>query len=135
MYVQMPSEKASHEPASRGREIAGNTGQIEGRPLPLTAAGEWDWRLRKGSLYTHPMSKRLQVLLPDTEMQEIRRIARRDKIPVGEWVRRALRAARSREPVHAPDVKLKAIRDAAKLAFPSGDIETMLAEIEQGYQS
>jgi hypothetical protein len=74
-------------------------------------------------------------VLPDTEMSEIRRIAKRERIAVGEWVRRALRSARSREPVNPPEVKLKAIREAAKLSFPSGDIEQMLAEIEQGYHS
>lgn len=81
------------------------------------------------------MSKRLQVLLPDAEMNEIRRSAKRDQIPVGEWVRRALRAARAREPIHSPEAKLKAIREAAKLSFPTADIEQMLAEIERGYHA
>jgi hypothetical protein len=82
------------------------------------------------------MSKRLQVLLPDTEMNEIRRIAKREQIAVGEWVRRALRAARMREPVNSPEVKLAAIRRAASLSYGTAvDIEQMLREIEQGYSS
>jgi hypothetical protein len=78
------------------------------------------------------MSKRLQVLLPDTEMDEIRRLARRERVPVGEWVRRALRTARSGQPVNAPEVKLKAVRKAAQYSFPTADIEQMLEEIERG---
>jgi hypothetical protein len=79
------------------------------------------------------MSTRLQVLLPEAEMKEIRRLAQRERIPVGEWVRRALRAARMREPVSDPQVKLKAIREAVQHSFPTADIDQMLAEIEQGY--
>jgi hypothetical protein len=39
------------------------------------------------------MSKRLQVLLHDSEMSDIQRLAKRDRLTVGEWVRRALRNA------------------------------------------
>jgi hypothetical protein len=80
------------------------------------------------------MSKRLQVLLPDPDMAEIRRLARREKVPVGEWVRRALRDARLRQPVHAAEFKLKAIREAVGHSFPTADIDQMLEEIERGYQ-
>ena len=90
---------------------------------------------RRGVLYTHSMSKRLQVLLPDAEMAEIRRLARGDKVAVGEWVRRALREARMKRPVHEPQTKLKAVRKAAEYSFPTAEIAQMLAEIEQGYQA
>jgi hypothetical protein len=80
------------------------------------------------------MSKRLHVLLPDKEMDEIRRFAHRERLPVGEWVRRVLREARSERPVHEPTRKLGAIRKAAAHSFPTGGIEQMLAEIERGYQ-
>ena len=79
------------------------------------------------------MSKRLQVLLPDQEMVAIRRIARRERSPVAEWVRRVLREARSERPVHEPEQKLGAIRKAADHSFPTGSIEEMLAEIERCY--
>ena len=79
------------------------------------------------------MSKRLQVLLPDPEMDEIRRFARRQRIPVGEWVRRALRDARARQPVSGPEVKLRALRKAVEHSFPTADIGQMLAEIERGH--
>ena len=81
------------------------------------------------------MSKRLQVLLPDQEMTDIQRLARRERLTVGEWVRRALRGARAQKPVNDSEVKLKAVRRAAELSFPSADIEQMLSEIERGYQA
>lgn len=80
------------------------------------------------------MSKRLQVLLPDQEMTEIQRFARREKLTVGEWVRRMLRDARMRQPVNEPEAKLKAVRKAAQHSFPTADIEQMVSEIEQGYR-
>jgi hypothetical protein len=67
------------------------------------------------------MSKRLQVLLPDSEMAEIQALARRDQVTVGELVRRALRA----------QFKLKAIRKAAEYSFPTTDIDQMLKEIRK----
>ena len=81
------------------------------------------------------MSKRLQVLLPDQEMADIKRLARRERLTVGEWVRRALREAREQEPSADPETKLSAIRRAAECSFPTADIEQMLSEIERGYQA
>ena len=81
------------------------------------------------------MSKRLQVLLPDDEMSDIQSLARRERLTVGEWVRRTLREARALKPVNDSEAKLEAIRRAAKYSFPSSDIEQMLSEIEQGYRS
>jgi hypothetical protein len=80
------------------------------------------------------VSKRLQVLLPDQEMTEIQRFARRERVTVGEWVRRVLREARTRQPVNDPEAKLKAVRKAARYSFPTADIEEMIGEIEQGYR-
>ena len=80
------------------------------------------------------MSKRLQVLLPDSEMSDIQRLAKREHLTVGEWVRRALRDARASRPEIDPETKLKAVRRAAKYSFPTADIEQMLSEIERGYQ-
>ena len=80
------------------------------------------------------MSKRLQVLLPDPEMSDIQRLARRERLTVGEWVRRALRDARASRPSIDPETKLKAVRRGAKYSFPTADIEQMLGEIERGYE-
>jgi hypothetical protein len=79
------------------------------------------------------MSKRLQVLLEETEFREIRRVAKRNGMTVAEWVRQALRAARQREPTMDTLKKLETVRAAVRHAFPTGDIATMLAEIERGY--
>jgi hypothetical protein len=79
------------------------------------------------------MSKRLQVLLEEKEWAEIQRAARARQITIAEWVRQALRVARRHQPQRDTEKKLKAIREASRHAFPTGDIEQMLAEIEQGY--
>jgi predicted RNase H-like nuclease len=79
------------------------------------------------------MSKRLQVILEDREMREIRRIAKEQQMTVAEWVRRALRAARSQAPLRDTRTKLEAIRAATVHAFPTADIGQMLGEIEKGY--
>ena len=52
---------------------------------------------------------------------------------IAEWVRQALDLARRREPVHETGKKLEVIRAAARHAFPTADIDTMLGEIERGY--
>jgi hypothetical protein len=80
------------------------------------------------------MSKRLQVLLPDSEMSDIQRIAKREHLTVGEWVRRALRETRASRPAIDPETKLKAVRHGAQFSFPTADLERMLSEIERGYQ-
>lgn len=80
------------------------------------------------------MSTRLQVLLPDPEMDEIRQLAQQEHLTVGEWVRRALRDARAQRSTGKPQSKLKAVRDAVAHNFPTADIDQMLSEIERGYQ-
>jgi len=79
------------------------------------------------------MSKRLQVLLDESELREIKRIARRQRMSVAEWVRQILRGARRREPVIDSDRKLQVVRSAARHSYPTADLDQMLAEIEQGY--
>jgi len=79
------------------------------------------------------MSKRLQVLLDEAELRELRRVARARRMTVAEWVRQTLRDARRREPVGDPGLKLIAIRRAASHTFPTADIDEMLADIERGY--
>lgn len=79
------------------------------------------------------MSKRLQVVLDDNEYGEIRRIARRHRMNVSEWVRQALRRARRSEPGIEAGRKLEAIRSAFEYEFPTADIEKMLEEVERGY--
>ncbi len=79
------------------------------------------------------MSKRLQVLLDDAELAEIRHAARQSRMTASEWVRQALRAARRAVPAGDPKRKLEVVRAAARHAFPTGEVEQMLADIERGY--
>jgi hypothetical protein len=79
------------------------------------------------------MSKRLQVLLPESELRELRRVARRHHMTVAEWVRKALRLARRAEPSRDADRKLAVVRAASRHEFPTAEIRQMLAEIERGY--
>lgn len=79
------------------------------------------------------MSKRLQVLLNETEFDELREAARRRGVPVSDWVRDALRNAHRREQGGDVDSKVRTIRAAARHEFPTADIDEMLAEIERGH--
>jgi len=82
------------------------------------------------------VTKRLQVLLDDTELRTIQRLARREKLTTAEWVRRRLRegAASSRGDTAS---KLAAIHAAYRQmsGTPEPDIDQMLDEIEQGFLS
>ena len=79
------------------------------------------------------MAKRLQVILQDPDYREIQQMARARRMTLAEWVRQALDLARRREPLGDAGKKLQAIRSAVRHEYPSGDIGTMLAEIERGY--
>jgi hypothetical protein len=81
------------------------------------------------------MTKRLQVLLDDVELQMIQRLARRDRLTTAEWVRRRLRegAAAGNRPDTAS--KLAAIHAAYRHDSPAPEIDQMLEEIERGYRA
>jgi DNA-binding transcriptional LysR family regulator len=79
------------------------------------------------------MSKRLQVVIQDTELRLFRRAARRAGMTLSEWVRQTLRNAERRVAVGDPESKLEAIRVAVGHQFPAPDIDQMLDEIESGY--
>ena len=81
------------------------------------------------------MSKRLQVLLDDREMRDIQRTAKRQQMTVAEWVRQVLRAAHRQVPLTDAKKKIGVVRTAARYEFPTGDIDQMLREIDQGYQA
>lgn len=81
------------------------------------------------------MTTRMQVLMEDVEFAEIRRVAKRHRMTVAEWVRQALRRARRDEPAIDPKKKLSAVREAARGEYPTADIDRMLTEIEGGYLS
>ena len=79
------------------------------------------------------MSVRLQVLLDEQEMLEIRSLAGRQRMSVSEWVRQTLRTARLQKPAGDADRKLRAVRSAARHEFPTADMDQMNLEIESGY--
>lgn len=79
------------------------------------------------------MTKRLQVLLEDAEMAEVRSAARRQGQSVAEWVRSAIRSARAADDGRPAADKLRALHDATRHEFPTGSIEEMLENIERGY--
>ena len=81
------------------------------------------------------MAKRLQVIIQDPEYREIQRAARLRRMSIAEWVRQALVQARRSEPSREVTAKLEVIRAAARLDFPTTDIDRMLEEIERGYVS
>lgn len=79
------------------------------------------------------MSKRLQVVLDDEELEQIRAAAERRGMTMSEWVRQVLRRARRSDAGGDVERKLAAVRSAVQHSFPTGDIDQMLAEIERGY--
>ena len=79
------------------------------------------------------MSKRLQVLLDDEDLQDIQRMAQARRLTVAEWVRQTLRAARRGEATGDTTRKFAVIQTAANHSSPTADIDQMLKEIEAGY--
>ena len=81
------------------------------------------------------MAKRLQVIIQEAQYREIQRAARARRLSIAEWVRQALESARRREPTKTYEKTMEAVRTAITYEFPTGDIDQMLREIEQGYES
>jgi predicted 2-oxoglutarate/Fe(II)-dependent dioxygenase YbiX len=79
------------------------------------------------------MSKRLQVIFDDGEYRELQRVARGHRLTVSAWVRQAIRAAQRRAPERRADLKVAAVREAARHSYPTADPRDMLAQIERGY--
>jgi hypothetical protein len=75
------------------------------------------------------------VILQDLDYREIQRMARSRHLSIAEWVRQALDLARRREPGSDTGKKLDVIRAAVRHAYPTGDFDSLLREIESGYGS
>jgi hypothetical protein len=73
------------------------------------------------------------VLLDEAEYRDLEESARKDRVTVSEWVRRALRQAGERQPSVEAGRKLEAVRAAVEHDYPTADIDQMIREIEQGY--
>jgi hypothetical protein len=80
------------------------------------------------------MSKRLQVVVGDDELERYQRTARARGQTVSEWVRQALRAAERETSSGDVEAKLAVIRKAVTYEVEDRevDIDTMLAETEAG---
>jgi transposase-like protein len=79
------------------------------------------------------MSIRLQVVMEDAELDAIRAVARERGMTVSQWVRETLRQARREVSSGDAERKLAAVRAADRHAYPTADIDQMVAEIERGY--
>ncbi len=71
--------------------------------------------------------------MENSELDAIRDAARERGMTVSEWVRVTLREARQKVSSGDPQRKLAAIRAADRHAYPTADIDLMVAEIERGY--
>jgi hypothetical protein len=79
------------------------------------------------------MSKRLQVVVGEDELEGYARTAEAVGLTVSEWVRQSLRAAEREVSTGNVEAKLAAIRKAASYNFPvPSDVDTLLAEMEAG---
>ncbi|MGQ0623964.1 MAG: antitoxin [Sporichthyaceae bacterium] len=80
------------------------------------------------------MSKRLQVVVGDEELDRFAAIAEQQGMTLSEWVRQILRAAERSRSTGDVERKLAAIDRAASLNLgpPEVDIEQMLEEIDAG---
>lgn len=78
------------------------------------------------------MGTRLQVILEDDELAEIRQVAATQRMTVAEWVRQALRRARATEPRLVAEQKLRVVRESARYGYPSGDIAELLDQTARG---
>ena len=80
------------------------------------------------------MSKRLQVVVGDADLERYTRTADAAGVSLSEWVRQALRVAERERAIGAVEDKLAVVRRA--VAHETGgrevDVETMLAETEGG---
>ncbi len=81
------------------------------------------------------MTKRLRIRLPDGEYRDIQRAARAQNVTMAAWVRHALALARCRESSAEVARKLRSVREAARHAFPTADIDQMTAEIARGHHT
>lgn len=78
------------------------------------------------------MSTRLQVILDEQELAEIKQVAASQRLTVAEWVRQALRKARAQEPRYQAEHKLRVVRESAGYGYPTADIDTLLDETARG---
>jgi len=75
------------------------------------------------------MSHRLQVLIPPELDTQIDKAAQRSRVSKGEWVRRALKESLRQGGSYS---KTNPLERMAALGGPTGDIDQIIAEIDEG---
>ncbi len=84
------------------------------------------------SNYTHNMSKRLQIVVSAEEYRAVAKLARKRGKPVAQIVRESLRRTITEEAGPPPADRIAAVLRFARFTGPTGDIDRILAEIDQG---
>ena len=87
------------------------------------------------SLYTHKMSKRMQILVPDAEYKEVLRITKNMGTSVADWVRDLISEGIQKRQRKSADAKIAAVLRYAKFKGPTGSIDQILKEIDEGRHS
>lgn len=78
------------------------------------------------------MSKRLQVVVDEADLERYERSAQAARLTLSAWARQAMNTAEREMSSGDVEVKLAAIRKAASYSFPVSDVDTMNAEIAAG---
>ena len=78
------------------------------------------------------MSTRLQIIVSEEEIEELRKCADREGVTLSEWARRALRRARASQLGPTPELKLKVLEQALQRGHPTSNMDEMLDDIERG---
>lgn len=78
------------------------------------------------------MSRRLQILLPQQEYKQVSALCRKMSKTVSEWVREGIRERLIQSKPMPAGQRLARILKFARMSGPTGSIERILEEIEQG---
>jgi hypothetical protein len=77
------------------------------------------------------MSKRLQIVMPDDEYRSALKAAKKSNKSLSELVRDSVRRTVS-EGAGSPEMRIAAVLKFARFEGPTGDIDEVLREIENG---
>lgn len=70
--------------------------------------------------------------MPEREMAELKRIAKRESSTVGEWVRRELRRARELRAETPAVSQLRGVRETVEPNFPGAEVTRLSQRIQEG---
>lgn len=78
------------------------------------------------------MSKRLQILIPEKDYRRLVHVSKQNDTTVSEWVRNCINIRMNHKTIEAPEKRLAKIMKYARYNGPSGSINQILKEIDQG---